>query len=71
MTRALLERIYGTVMLVLAVLLLGLYLICVVDGVIVFCLYENPSGLGLMAVGVLLYAGGALALEETRAHLSL
>jgi hypothetical protein len=70
-TRALLERIYGTVMLVLAVLLLGLYLVCMVDGVISLCLYENVSGLGLMAVGVLLYAGGALALEETRAHLRL
>ena len=71
MTRALLGRIYGTAMLVLAVLLLGLYLVCMVDGVIILCLYENASGLGLMAVGVLLYAGGALALEETRAHLSL
>lgn len=69
MTRALLERIYGTVMLVLAVLLLGLYLVCMVNGVISLCLYENAGGLGLMAVGVLLYAGGALALEETRAHL--
>jgi len=57
-------------MLILAVLLLGLFLACMVDGVISLCLYENPSGLGLMAVGVLLYAGGALALEETRTHLS-
>lgn len=58
-------------MLILAVLLLGLYLACMVNGVISLCLYENAGGLGLMAVGVLLYAGGALALEETRVHLSL
>lgn len=53
-------------MLVLAVLLLGLYLVCVVDGVLTLCVYEDLSGLGLMAVGVVLYAGGRLALEESR-----
>lgn len=56
-------------MLALAALLLGLYLVCVVDGVLTLCLYENLSGLGLMAVGVILYAGGQLALEESRSVL--
>lgn len=51
---------------VMAAALLGLYLVCTVDGVIILCLYEDASGLGLMAVGVPLYMGGALALEEGR-----
>lgn len=53
-------------MLAMAAVLLALYLTCVVSGVITLCLYENASGLGLMAVGVTLYFGGALALEESR-----
>jgi hypothetical protein len=40
-----------------------------IDGVITLCLYENLSGLGLMLLGVILYAAGALALEEGRAAL--
>ncbi len=63
------KRVYGLLMLALAALLLGLYLVCVVDGVLTLCLYENLSGLGLMAVGVILYAGGQLALEESRSVL--
>lgn len=55
---------------VLAALLLGLYLVCVVGGVLTLCVYENLSGLGLMVVGVILYAGGRLALEESRSVLS-
>jgi len=53
-------------MLSLAALLLGLYLACVIEGVLTLCIYENASGLGLMAVGSVLYAGGRLALEEGR-----
>jgi len=64
------KRVYGFLMLTLAALLLGLYLVCVVNGVFTLCLYENLSGLGLMAVGVVLYAGGQLALEESRSVLS-
>lgn len=63
------KRVYGLLMLALAALLLGLYLVCVIDGVLTLCLYENLSGLGLMAVGVILYAGGQLALEESRSVL--
>jgi len=57
-------------MLSLAALLLGLYLACVIDGVLTLCIYENASGLGLMAVGGVLYAGGRLALEEGREALT-
>lgn len=64
--RSLPERVYGVLMLSLAALLLGLYLACVIEGVLTLCLYENASGLGLMAVGGVLYAGGRLALEEGR-----
>lgn len=56
-------------MLAMAAPLLGLYLACVIDGVITLCRYENLSGLGLMLLGVILYAAGALALEEGRAAL--
>ncbi len=56
-------------MLIMAAPLLGLYLACMIDGVITLCLYENLSGLGLMLLGVILYAAGALALEEGRAAL--
>lgn len=64
MIRALSGQVYGMGMTVMAAPLLGLYLMCVIDGVITLCLYENLSGLGLMALGVVLYAAGALALEE-------
>ncbi len=53
-------------MLTLAALLLGLYLVCMVSGVLTLCVYEDPSGLGVMAVGAVLYAGGKLALLERR-----
>lgn len=58
-------------MLVSAALLLGFYLVCVVVGVLTLCIYENLSGLGLMVVGVVLYIGGQLALEESRASFAL
>ena len=64
------RQVYGIFMRVMAATLLGLYLVCMVDGVIVLCLYEDASGLGLMAVGVPLYMGGALALEEARETLA-
>lgn len=49
----------------MSVVLLAFYLTCVIYGVITLCLYENTSGLGLMAVGVLLYFGAELALTES------
>lgn len=62
-------RVYGVALLTMAAPLLGLYLACMTGGVITLCLYENLSGLGLMLLGVILYAAGALALEEGRAAL--
>lgn len=60
------RQVYSIFMRVMAATLLGLYMVCMVDGVIVLCLYEDASGIGLMTVGVPLYIGGALALEEAR-----
>lgn len=56
------QRLYNVVMLLLAALLLGFYMVCTVSGVIRLCFYDDLSGLGLMALGILLYWGGRLAL---------
>lgn len=60
-----LERAYSKLMTTMAVGLLALYLTCTLYGVIELSVYENISGLGLMALGVLLYFGGELALTES------
>lgn len=61
------QLLYRAAMVVLTGLLLGFYLACTVYGVIALCFYDNLSGLGLMAVGVLLFQGGRLALSEIAA----
>ncbi len=48
----------------LAALLLGLFLVCEIEGVLTLCIYEDLAGLGRMGIGVLLYLGGQLALRE-------
>lgn len=65
MTLSLSERLYSGLMTTLAAALLILYLTCILYGVITLCFYEDTAGLGLMAVGVLLYFGGELALTES------
>lgn len=62
---ALPERLYSALMTTMAATLLALYLTCMVYGAIALCVYEDASGLGLMAIGVLLYFGGELALTES------
>ncbi len=60
-------QLYRWLMLTFAALLLGLYLVCVTSGVLTLCVYEDLSGLGVMAVGGVLYFGAKLALFESRA----
>lgn len=67
MNRAFLERVYSGLMMTISVTLLTFYLTCVVYGAIALSVYENTSGLGLMALGVLLYFGAELALTESSA----
>lgn len=71
MNRAFLERVYSGLMMTLSVTLLAFYLTCVVYGAIALSVYENTSGLGLMALGVLLYFGAELALIESWAVTSV
>lgn len=63
---ALLERLYRALLFFLAALVLGFYLACMASGVVRLCFYDDPSGLGLMMLGVLLYAAGRLAVRELR-----
>ncbi len=62
-----LKRVYGVLMTVVAVALLGLFLACVIDGAVRLAVYEDLAGFGLMALGVPLYFGGELALAESDA----
>ena len=62
-----LRPLYSAVMTFVAALLLGLFLACVVDGALRLILYEDLAGFGLMALGVPLYFGGELSLQESDA----
>ena len=62
-----LRGLYSVLMTLVAVSLLGLFLACVVDGAVRLAVYEDLAGFGLMALGVPLYFGGALALRESDA----
>ena len=62
-----LKQLYSVLMTLVAVALLGLFLACIIDGAVRLAIYEDLAGFGLMALGVPLYFGGALALAESDA----
>lgn len=61
------QKVYRTLMGILAAVLLLLFLACTIQGVLTLCLYEDLTGVGLMVVGVVLYFSGKLALAEREA----
>ncbi len=55
-------RFYRVLLALLAVLSLGFYLACLTSGVIRLCFYDDLAGLGLMALGLLMFQAARLAL---------
>lgn len=58
---------YRALLTLLSALLLGFYLACLTSGVIRLCFYDDLGGLGLMAVGLLLFQAARLTLGAFRA----